>query len=305
MRAAYEAAEAKLAEIDGRIAALAVYDPDDVAIAGCYVTISQDGSLRVQKGLVRKQDLKLLAKADGKEQKPKGMPSTLKRDLEAIRLQVAQAEIAKHRLVAFDLLVFAVARAALRVAYCKGIDVRFTAHDARVKDDTTAANALKSNAESLPTAWLKPKSEAEQFRAFTSLSEAQKLDLLAWCVAGSLTPQLSTGHEATAVEIALTLTGGEAASYWRPTAATYLGRITRDQLLALGKDLLGERWAQARHKDKKSSLAAELERAFADPAKVARTPEQLHRLTNWLPDGMAFAALAAPAKAAKTAKKAA
>ena len=70
-------------------------------------------SFRIEKGWC-KQDMKRLAE-DGRcagAQKPKGMPETLKRDLEAYRLQVAQAEIARHPAVAFDLLVFNVARSA-------------------------------------------------------------------------------------------------------------------------------------------------------------------------------------------------
>jgi ParB family chromosome partitioning protein len=89
----------------------------------------------------------------------------------------------------------------------------------------------------VPLAWLKPKTEAERFRAFSDLSDKQKLDLLAWCVAGSLKPQLATGREATAYELALSLTATEVAGYWRPTVANYLGRITRDQLLALSREL--------------------------------------------------------------------
>ena len=71
----------------------------------------------------------------------------------------------------------------------------------------------------------------------------------------SLKPQLSTGKEATAYELALSLTDASMAAYWRPTRSNYLGRITRDQLLALGRELLGEQWAQARSRDKKGELA--------------------------------------------------
>jgi ParB family chromosome partitioning protein len=184
--------------------------------------------------------------------------------------------------------------------------VLFKAHRPAVKEATAAGHAIEAIKKSLPLAWLKPKTEAERFRAFSGLSDKQKLDLLAFCMATSLQPQLATGNEATAYELALSLTDAEVAGYWRPTAANYLGRITRDQLLALGREVLGEEWAQLRHRDKKGHLAAQLERAFAEPEKHDRTPEQLQALTRWLPDGMAFTA-AAPkqAKAKKTARKAA
>jgi ParB family transcriptional regulator, chromosome partitioning protein len=112
-------------------------------------------------------------------------------------------------------------------------------------------------------------------------------------VATSLKPQLGTGREASAYEVALTLTSGDVAAYWRPTAANYLGRVTRDRLLAIGGELFGEPWTQSRRGDKKKDLAAELERAFAEPAKHARKSWQKELLTRWLPAGMAFGSDAA------------
>lgn len=310
---ALDEAEARLAEIDEQIAALAVYDPDHVAVAGCYVSIAQDGSLRVEKGLVRKQDRKRLITpdaADAGPEKPKGLPETLKRDLEAYRLQVSQAEIARHRLIALDLLIFTAASHAFHQTARSGPDVLFRTHPPAVKDATVARQSMSTIEKVLARDWLKPKTEAERFRAFTGLADTQKLDLLAWCVAGSLQPQFATGREATAYELALSLTEASVAAYWRPTAANYLGRITRDQLLALGREVLGDQWAQARAREKKGELAAQLERAFAAPEKHARNPQQLDKLTRWLPEGMAFTAIAAEqpkaiAKAKKTARKAA
>jgi ParB family chromosome partitioning protein len=104
-------------------------------------------------------------------------------------------------------------------------------------------------------------------------------------------PQLSTGREGTAYELALSLTDADLAAYWRPTRANYLGRITRNQLLALGRQLLGEQWAGGRSKDKKGELADALEWAFAQPDKVPCAPEQRERLKRWLPEGMAFGAV--------------
>jgi ParB family chromosome partitioning protein len=304
----YNQAEQKRRQIRQQIADLAAYDPDHVAIAGCYVSIAHDGSLSIDKGLVRKGDMKRLATPeDAPAKKPKGMPETLKRDLEAYRLQVAQVEVSKNRLVALDLLIFTAATRALRHGIDGGPDVRFIPHRPAVGEQTAAGHALKAIEKALPLDWLKPKTEAERFRAFTGLSENQKLDLLAFCVASSLQPQLATGNEATACELALSLTDAEVAGYWRPAAANYLGRITRDQLLALGREVLGDEWAQLRHSDKKAHLADQLGRAFAEPEKHARTPEQLEKLTRWLPEGMAFTAAATvkQPKAKKNARKAA
>ena len=154
----------------------------------------------------------------------------------------------------------------------------------------------------------RPTSEAARFEAFRSLPEAAKLELLAYCVALTLQPKLgpAEGDEATAYDAALSLTAASVAGYWRPTKDNFLGRITRDQLLAIGREVLGEPWAQSRCNDKKALLVDQLDRAFSDPEKSGRTPDQIEKLKSWLPAGMAFGIAPAPKPAkAKKARKAA
>jgi ParB family chromosome partitioning protein len=155
--------------------------------------------------------------------------------------------------------------------------------------------------EALPLGWLEERSEAGQYRRFIHLSDTEKLDILAYCVAVCLRPQLATGNGGTAYELALSLTEGNVAGYWRPTKESYLGRITRDQLLTLTKELMGVRWADARSRDKKGEIAATLERVFADPAKYAASPDQAAMIAKWLPEGMAFTALPTTETAAEQA----
>jgi ParB family chromosome partitioning protein len=267
----------------------------------------------------RKQLARLL-QADGSagepdtaKAKPKNsMPETLRRDLAAYRLQVAQLEIARHPQIAFDLLAFQVASRMLDTQPAfDGPDVQFRRPRAALgtqKESTAAADALKAMEKSLPAGWRKPKSEAARFEAFRSLPQAARLDLLAYCVALTLQPKLAPadGDEATAYDAALALTEGSVAGYWRPGKESYLGRITRDQLLALARDTLGETWAQSRAGDKKASLVDQLDRAFSDPDKHGRTPEQVEKLKTWLPAGMALGRVPTPksAKARKTRKAA-
>jgi ParB family chromosome partitioning protein len=291
---ALDAAEAALAEIDEQIDTLAAFDPAEVAQAGCYVTIGHDGQLDIEKGLVRREDAKRLASVDSASPKPKsGLPDSLCRDLAVYRLQAAQAEIARHRLIALDLLTFATARSMLGKRRSSGPDVAFQPHLPTARG-IVPGETLTAIEAALPLSWLHPMSEAEQFQAFLALSDTEKLDLLAYCVALSLKPQLSTFNADSAFELALSLTDARMERYWRPTQANYLGRITRDRLLSLGSELFGPQWAQARSRDRKGELAAELERAFAEPEKTARGPQQLEALRRWLPDGMAFGACIEP-----------
>jgi ParB family chromosome partitioning protein len=292
---ALNTARSKLAGIEEKLESFVAYDPEEMRSAGCYVSIGHDGELSIQKGLIRREDMKHLATDDDtRTPKPKSLPDTLRRDLESYRLQVAQVEIARHRLVALDLLAFKAARSLVALRPVEGgPDVQFTRHSAAPsgqKEPTLAGEALEAIAETLPRGWLHQETEAEQFQAFLALSDKERLDFLAYGVAASLKPQLSTGREGTAYELALSLTDADVARYWRPAKANYLGRITCCKLLALGSSIFGESWSQAHGRDKKGELADYLERAFGQPEKYTRSPQQLEQLRNWLPEGMAFGA---------------
>jgi hypothetical protein len=114
------------------------------------------------------------------------------------------------------------------------------------------------------------------------------------------------GEEATGYDAALALTGASVAAYWRPSGANFLSRISRDQLLAITRDTLGEPWAQSRARDNKASLVGQLERAFGSPDRPGQTPQQAEKLKNWLPAGMDFGPvpMPKPAKGRKSRKAA-
>jgi ParB family transcriptional regulator, chromosome partitioning protein len=316
-----QALQDRLDEVEKELAAFVGFDAGHKMLAGCYVSIGQDGAAFLDKGLVKPEHRKQLARllqTDGDDgepvpAKPKNpLPETLRRDLADYRLQVAQIEIARHPAIALDLLAFQLASRMIgsRPA-ADGPDVQVKRHDATPRGEvepTAAAKALGAIEAALPAEWCQPHCEAARFEAFRSLPESARLELLAYCVALSLQPKLAPegGDEATAYDAALALTEGNLSGYWRPAKDNYLGRITRDQLLALGRDTLGDTWAGSRGSEKKSSLAEQLERAFADPARYGRTPEQVEKLKTWLPAGMALAIAPAPKPArAKKAKKAA
>ncbi|HLJ92766.1 MAG TPA: ParB/RepB/Spo0J family partition protein [Gemmataceae bacterium] len=310
-----QALRGKLDEVERQLAAFVGFEAEHKKLAGCFVSIGQDGTPFIDKGLVKPEQRRQLAKllgADGSEGKPgkikpkHALSESLRRELAAYRLQVAQVEIAKHPAIALDLLAFQLATKMLHSQpIFDGPDIQYRRSRPNAgsrMESTAAAQALEEIAKSLPANWHKPKSEAARFEAFRSLPQADKLKLLAHCVALTLQPKLAPadGDDATAYDAALGLTDGSVAAYWRPGKESFLGRITRDQLLALARDTLGEAWAQAHAGDKKASLVDQLDRAFSDPAK-GRTPQQAEKLKTWLPAGMAFA-IAEPPKPSKARK---
>ena len=304
----------RIEEVEEKLAAFVGFDAEHKELAGCFISIGQDGTPFIDKGLVkpehRKQLARLLKTDDGEQVQAKhksDLPETLRRDLAVGRLRVAQVELAKHPLIALDLLVFRVASTMLvEQPAIDGPDFEFNRPrviPTRGNEAPTAADAFTAIAKSLPLNWIKPESEADRFDSFRSLPDTAKLDLLAYCVALTLKPKLAQAEdeEATAYDIALSLTGGIVAGYWRPTKDNCLGRMSRDKLLAVARETVGEAWANSRVSEKKASLVDQLDRAFADPAKYGRTPEQVDKLKSWLPAGMSFGSIPAP-KLAKVKK---
>ncbi len=305
-----------LDKIGDKIAAYAKFDTDQMATAGCYAYIGHDGELEVEKGLLRREDAKATAKArdDDSEddnlpaEKPKGISESLKRDLEAYRLQVAQVEIAMHPEVTFDLLVFHVACEIFdHGSPYDGPNVHFSESipQPSVEGDTLAAKRLEAVKEGLPVKWLEPEEDAARFAAFCDLTAEEKMRLLAYCTALTLKPGLANELPHTAYDIALSKTEANVAEYWRPNAASFLSRIGRAQLLELGQETFGGDFTSRWNKAKKGELVAMLDKAFANPSKDNRS-EVVARLKNWLPVGMAFRAAPEPKPVkAKKSKKAA
>jgi ParB family chromosome partitioning protein len=81
------------------------------------------------------------------------------------------------------------------------------------------------------------------------------------------------------------------ADYWRPTAINYWGRVKKAHGLAIGQQILGDRWARDHANDKKPVLAAALEAAF-DPAQsancIALDQAARDNAAAWMPPGMPF-----------------
>lgn len=316
LRDQMDEAEKRLGEIDEKLETFVRFTPEQIKASGCYAYIDHRGELAIEKGLViPKADDEANEEGDEADQdeasetpeKPKGLSQSLLSDIKAFRLGAAQAEIAKHPAIAFDLLVFKAAKGilAVRPGY-DGPEISFTRNfggmvskDAR---DFVAEQASVS-AKELPKAWLDAEDEAEQFAAFQRLTEYQKQALLAHCVAVTLKPKLAPeGKPETAYDLALAETGANVADYWRPSATNFLSRVTTDQLLEIGAEIFGESWSSHRRNAKKSNLVSELDKAFAEPEKHGKTPEQVAKLKNWLPAGMGFGEPPAEAKPAKAKK---
>lgn len=218
----------RLEEVEQKLAGYVGYDATQKAMAGCFVSIGHDGSLFLDKGLVKPEHRKLLAKLLGENDgrpvkaKPKhALPESLRKDLATDRLEVAQVGIARNPEIALDLLTFQAASVLLgELPITDGPDVGFhRPRPGKEREATTARRDFAEIGKTLPTGWLKPKAETEQFEAFRSLPQDDRLRLLAYCTALTLEPKLGpvAGDEATNYDAALSLTATSVADFWRPT----------------------------------------------------------------------------------------
>ena len=95
------------------------------------------------------------------------------------------------------------------------------------------------------------------------MPEEDKQALFAACVARTLKGQLAFEHgarpefEATVARLGIVF-----ATQVRPTAELFWSRITKGRMLGVARATLGEAWAQARAKLKKTELAQVMEEAF-------------------------------------------
>src|ERR1700730_17850857 len=134
-------------------------------------------------------------------------------------------------------------------------------------------------------------SPAQGFAPLPALRPEEKERLFAWCIAARLKPQLAIEHRADPViEAAGQRLRIGFEDYWRPTAANYWSRAKKAHGLAIGREILGDRWARDHADDKKPVLAAALETAFdiqLNTACIGLEQAARDSAAAWLPPGIA------------------
>lgn len=316
-------------EIDEIADGLGGYPERDRARAGCIVTIGDDGEFCLHQGLVERSaprngsaaaspetedngdEPSMSAELEGEgdqasgprltsEQKLRkecGFSQLLVDDLKAHRLQITRAHLAANFDVAFDLALYSLCIDLFEHFGYRGhpLDLRATETTLRssLNDlaDTGADRWLATHRAVLELDWLQLP-PTQSFAALAALPPEEKQRLFAWCIAATLKPQLAIEDRADPViECAgRRLTVGFE-DYWRPTAANYWGRVKKAHGLAIGREILGERWARDHADDKKPVLAAALETAFdiqTNAACVALGQAERDTAAAWLPPGMQY-----------------
>lgn len=323
----YYAIEPRLREIEALQKARLPYAAADQAIAGCVVTIGHDGALRVEKGLVRPEDIPVATEqiedpADGDAEigvtrpnvtpptssapvpvsdpattlrKADGISASLADDLRASRQHILRAHLAADYDVAFDAMLYALCEQALSRSYgTEALNTSISPFLAQNREtlhaDTVAQKMLDALEQDLAVEWMALE-KPDDFRAMSALSLPQKQALFAWAVGLAIKPQLlSDNHPTPIIEEIGARLDVDVAACWRPTASTYWGRVNKGHAVSMARKLVGDEYAEERSRERKGDIAAAMERAFAESAAETEGFDAVvaSKTARWLPDGMAF-----------------
>ncbi|MHC2435329.1 ParB/RepB/Spo0J family partition protein [Bradyrhizobium sp. USDA 4451] len=278
--------------LEQEIAALPeeVFRPEDIARAGAFVSLGQDGEVRIERGYLRPEDE---PKEEGEGEKgdqaapqptgTQGLSAALVAELTAHRTAALRNDMAQ----APELALIAVTHAlAARAFYrfdnlsCLGISLSQTSLSSAASgiDETPAGQAIASRHE----AWAsRMPNEGEALWSFvSSLSTNDLTYLLAHCASLSLDAVQRPGsfereklahatHLAEAMPHDMT-------RYWQPNVANYLGRVSKDKILEAVREGASVEAAENIAGLKKSAMAEAAEQRLAEkgwlPMPLRHTP---------------------------------
>lgn len=228
----------------------------------------------------KKAEKKTAGKSDKKDMG--GMSQALTLDMKLERLGAMQMALVDSP-SAVELLFFQVSKDCFS-HNPHGTDIRVHRHLA--KASSAAAKLFDAKLKALPLEWLKEKTEREQFIAFMNLNGADKLKIVSAVTACCLDASLLNPKDSSSCEHAIAMSKVRAHTLWRPNQENYFSRITKDQLLGIGKAVSEDpaAWLKQHQSFKRSSLIEVLDKMFKDTAKNPKA-------ATWLPEGMDFQSL--------------
>lgn len=260
------------------------FTADDKALAGVFLCLEDSGTISVHRGYVKKEHQKQLDQNSGDEGSIKNQPSEsgesakLKMDLDKYYTQAVRASLVDKPELCFDLLIFETALGFFADSWSRFVKASFsgTGLDAVDLDCTAAAAKIKAAHERLNLAWVEVEDDAECFNEFLKLSHAEKMAIMAYCVAVNVDADIQRpeAHQVYAENE----TGFSLLDYWKPTETNYFNRLNKSSLTNIGKTALGDEWAEAAAKRKRGDISKEL--ANSDklvgwlPSSLIRSPEE-------------------------------
>ena len=308
-----EDVDRRLSEIETALAALderaAVFDPDDIARAGAFVSIDGSGGLRVERGYVRPEDeapvsepepaepvgdrertdASSAASAPGQvepaeeDEGIRPLPDKLTIELTAYRTLALREALGADPAVAYLAVLHALC---LKLFYRYGSDscleiepksVRFGAQAPGLAD-----TALAGRVDERHRAWAvqMPEDSGELWDVLAAFDTDSREALFAHCVSLTVNAVRESWNPrprelAHADRLAEILLLDLATAGWTPTVGSYLGRVTKGRILEAVREARGEASAQIIDHLKKPEMAEKAEDLLAGSGwlpEALRTP---------------------------------
>ncbi len=290
--------EARFAEIDAALEAFGdgtAFDPEEIARGGVFVILGQDGVARVERGLIRPEDVPVVepeAESEGEasggpasgEDSPSAEVEEADEDAGAPLSERLVLDLTAHRTLALrDALGASPPVALLAVAHSlalfafyppydrascleiKGVSAYLDGHAPGI-DDTRAGLSIAERHERWAVRL--PKEPSDLWAFVQGLAATDLLDLLAHCASLTVNavrapfdrkPGAWAHADQLAQAVDLDMTG-----YWTPTVASYLGRVTKAKIGEAVREAVSDEAAERIGGLKKPDMASEAEALLAE-----------------------------------------
>ena len=279
--------ESEIERLETAIDALApaAWNDDEVKLSGAVISLSHAGEIRIDRGLVRLEDVKALkalrrqaAKqlgetiADGDDAAAKtpaagnGLPAKLVDELMAHKTLALRAELATQPDLALRCVVFALAANAVSTSGTLAlIRLRVEETDvARViqRCDSTAPAAYNA----LLDAWRArlPDDTEALWRFITSADTGTLLDLLAVLAAPAI--ELKAGRAEALSDALCAAAGLDMGKWWTPTVDGFFDHVRKDVVIAAIAEVTPSIDRHKLEKSPKKDVLARVKRAFKGKA---------------------------------------
>ena len=286
--------EARFAEIDAALEAFGdgtAYDPDEIARGGVFVILGQDGVARIERGLIRPEDVAApepVAEAEDEDGEGAGrneegasdeaeedagapLSERLVLDLTAHRTLALRDALGASPTVALSAVVHALALFAFYPPYdrascleIKGVTAYLDGH-APGLDESRAGRSIAERHERWAVRL--PKEAADLWAFVQGLAATDLLDLLAHCASLTVNavrtpfdrkPGAWAHADRLANAVDLDMTG-----YWSATVGSYLGRVTKARIGEAVREAVSDEAAERIGGMKKPDMASEAEALLA------------------------------------------
>jgi ParB family chromosome partitioning protein len=290
-----EAMQVRLNQLEAEMEALKgqpVYNPADIAAGGAFVSLAYEGGLRVERGFIRKEDV--APGVQRREAEPGAtsaggepsntLPDKLVAQLTAQRTAALREAVAQRPDIAFIAVAHALVASTFyfgnRVS-CLDVTARtvYLSSYAAGIDESPQGRACSNRQAELAKAL--PAEVQDLWDALLGFTQEQLMRLLAHCAALTVDAVVRPGagsspplKHAEALSQAVSL---DMATHWRPTAANYLGQVTKAVIVAAVRDGVSEEAAAQLADLKKPAMAEAAERLLADKGwlpQVLRMPQR-------------------------------